>query len=176
MRAIDGTRVATARGGRVRVVAVVGHRRAEALGWHVGTRGPRHEALQATGMSGRRQFGHPGRDAGRGVRPRHDHGSRFMAGDFQARITARGMIQRLAVIGQRRTRGVAGRFFRTLKEKVVRGRAFATPPERSATPCAPSSPAAAPNGGSRRTATSAPCPRARRPRRRHEPATLPMAP
>jgi hypothetical protein len=40
------------------------------------------------GLPVREPFGHPGRDAARGVRPRRDHGSGFMAEDVRTRIRA----------------------------------------------------------------------------------------
>jgi putative transposase len=72
------------------------------------------------------QFGHLGRDAARGVQLRHDHGSCFMAGDFQTQIRAWGMTPSYAFVRQPETNGVIERFFRTLKEQVVYGRVFQT--------------------------------------------------
>jgi transposase InsO family protein len=124
MWAIDGTQVTTVRDGKVWLFATVEHWNAEALGWHVSKRGTRHEALQAMGMAVRQQFGHLGRDAARGVQLRHDHGSCFMAEDFQTQIKAWGMAPSYAFVGQPQTNGVVERFFRTLKEQVVHGRTF----------------------------------------------------
>ena len=102
------------------------HWNAEALGWHVSKRGTRHEALQATSMAVRQQFGHLGKDAARGLALRHDHGSAFMAEDFQNQIKAWGMLPSYAFVGQPETNGVIERFFRTFKEQVVHGRIFQT--------------------------------------------------
>ena len=124
MWATDGTQVATVRDGKVWLFAAVEHWNAEALGWHVGKRGTRHEALQAMGMAVHEQFGHLGRDAARGVQLRHDHGSCFMAEDFQTRIGSWGMTPSFAFVGEPQTNGVVERFFRTLKEQVVHGRVF----------------------------------------------------
>jgi len=126
MWATDGTQVATVRDGKVWLFATVEHWNAEALGWHVAKRGTRREALQAMGMAVRQQFGHLGRDAARGVQLRHDHGSCFMAEDFQTQIRAWGMTPSYAFVGQPQTNGVVERFFRTLKEQVVHGRVFET--------------------------------------------------
>lgn len=126
MWAIDGTQVATVQDGKVWLFATVEHWNAEALGWHVARRGTRREALQAMGMAVRQQFGHLGRDAARGVLLRHDHGSCFMAGDFQTQIRAWGVTPSYAFVGQPQTNGVVERFFRTLKEQVVHGRVFET--------------------------------------------------
>ena len=126
MWAIDGTQVATVKDGKVWLFATVEHWNAEALGWHVSKRGARHEALQAMGMAVRQQHGHLGRDAARGVQLRHDHGSCFMAEDFQSQIKAWGVTPSFAFVGQPQTNGVVERFFRTLKEQVVHGRVFET--------------------------------------------------
>jgi transposase InsO family protein len=126
MWATDGTQIATVRDGKVWLFATVEHWNAEALGWHVAKRGTRREALQAMGMAVREQFGHLGRDAARGVHLRHDHGSCFMAEDFQTQIRAWGMTPSFAFVGEPQTNGVIERFFRTLKEQVVHGRVFET--------------------------------------------------
>ena len=126
MWATDGTQITTVRDGKVWLFATVEHWNAEAMGWHVSKRGTRREALQAMGMAVRQQFGHLGRDAARGVQLRHDHGSCFMAEDFQAQIKAWGMAPSYAFVGQPQTNGVAERFFRTLKEQVIHGRVFQT--------------------------------------------------
>ena len=89
-------------------------------------RHPPRGAFRATSMAVRQQFGHLGRDAARGVRLRHDHGSCFMADDFQTRIRAWGMTPSFAFIGQPETNGVVERFFRTLKEQIVHGRVHET--------------------------------------------------
>ena len=126
MWAIDGTQVSTVRDGKVWLFAVAEHWNAEALGWHVAKRGTRREALQAMGMVVQQQFAHLGRDAARGVQLRHDHGSCFMAEDFQTQVRAWGMTPSYAFVGQPETNGVIERFFRTLKEQVVHGRIFQT--------------------------------------------------
>lgn len=126
MWAIDGTQIATVQDGKVWLFATVEHWNAEALGWHVSKRGTRREALQAMSMAVRQQHGHLGRDAARGVQLRHDHGSCFMADDFQTQIRAWGMAPSFAFVGQPQTNGVIERFFRTLKEQVVHGRVFQT--------------------------------------------------
>lgn len=126
MWATDATQVTTVRDGKVWFFAVAEHWNAEALGWHVSKRGTRHEALQAMSMAVRQQFGHLGRDAARGLALRHDHGSAFMAEDFQNQTKAWGALPSYAFVGQPETNGVIERFFRTFKEQVVHGRIFLT--------------------------------------------------
>ena len=77
-------------------------------------------------MAVQQQFAHLGRDAARGVQLRHDHGSCFMAEDFQTQLKAWGMTPSYAFAGQPETNGVIERFFRTLKEQIVHGRTFQT--------------------------------------------------
>lgn len=126
MWATDATQVTTVRDGKVWFFAVAEHWNAEALGWHVSKRGTRHEALQAMSMAVRRQFGHLGQGAVRGLELRHDHGSAFMAEDFQNQVKAWGALPSYAFVGQPETNGVIERFFRTFKEQVVHGRIFQT--------------------------------------------------
>lgn len=126
MWAIDGTQITTVQDGKVWLFATAEHWNAEAVGWHVSKRGTRRAALQAIGMAVQQQHGHLGRDAARGVQLRHDHGSCFMADDFQTQLRAWGMTPSYAFVGQPETNGVIERFFRTLKEQIVHGRVFQT--------------------------------------------------
>jgi len=126
MWAIDGTRITTARDGKVWLFGVAEHWNAELVGWHVTKHGTRHEALQATSMAVSEYFGHLGRDAARGLALRHDHGSAFMSDDFQRQVKARGITPSYAFVAQPETNGVIERLFRTFKEQVVYGRIFQT--------------------------------------------------
>ena len=126
MWATDATQVTTVGDGKVWFFAVAEHWNAELLGWHVSRRGTRHEALQAMSMAVRQRFGHLRRDAARGLALRHDHGSAFMAEDYQNQIKAWGVLPSHAFVGQPETNGVIERFFRTFKEQVVHGRIFQT--------------------------------------------------
>jgi hypothetical protein len=53
--------------------------------------GTRFEAIQAVGMAVRQRFGHLSAGAARGLALRHDHGSDFMADDFQKQVRFWGM-------------------------------------------------------------------------------------
>ena len=75
MWATDATQITTVEDGKVWLFGVAEHWNAELLGWHVAKRGTRYEAIQAVGMAVRRQFGHLGAGAARGLALRHDHGS-----------------------------------------------------------------------------------------------------
>jgi transposase InsO family protein len=126
MWAIDATQITTAADGKVWLFGVAEHWNAEMLGWHVAKHGTRFEALQALGMAVRRQFGHLGADAARGLALRHDHGSNFMSDVFRKQIRFWGMAPSYAFVGEPETNGCIERLFRTLKEQVVHGRIFRT--------------------------------------------------
>jgi putative transposase len=126
MWAADATQITTVRDGKVWLFGVAEHWNAELLGWHVARRGTRFEAIQAVGMAVREQFGRLGAVAARGLALRHDHGSNFMACDFQRQIRFWGMSPSYAFAGEPETNGVIERLFRTLKEQIVHGRIFQT--------------------------------------------------
>ena len=126
MWAIDATQVTTVQDGKVWLFGVVEHWNAEMLGWHVSRRGTRHEAIQALGMAVRQQFGHLSRDVARGLALRHDHGSNFMADDFQRQMRFWGVSPSYAFVAEPETNGCIERLFRTLKEQAIHGRIFQT--------------------------------------------------
>jgi len=126
MWAIDATQVTTVQHGKVWIFGVAEHWNAEFLGWHVTKRGTRFEATQALAMAVRQQFGHLSAGAARGLALRHDHGSAFMADDFQKQVKFWGVSPSYAFVGEPQTNGVIERLFRTLKEQAVHGRIFQT--------------------------------------------------
>jgi transposase InsO family protein len=126
MWATDATQITTVRDGKVWLFGVAEHWNAELLGWHVAKSGTRFEAIQALGMAVRQQFGHLSASAARGLALRHDHGSNFMAEDFQKQLRFWGMAPSYAFVGEPETNGVIERLFRTLKEQVAHGRIFRT--------------------------------------------------
>ncbi len=60
----------------------------------------------------------------RGLSLRMDHGSQYLSDHFQNQIRYWGMAPSFAFLEQPQTNGVAARFFRTLKEQAIYGRAF----------------------------------------------------
>src|SRR6266849_9534421 len=60
------------------------------------------------------------------MRLRHDHGSQYTSDDFRAEIAFLGMESSPAFVRQPEGNGCAGRFIRTLKEKLLWGRTFQT--------------------------------------------------
>jgi putative transposase len=145
MWATDATQITTVRDGKVWLFGVAEHWNAELLGWHIAERGTRFEAIQAVGMAVRRQFGHLGTGAARGIALRHDHGSNFMADAVQKQVRFWGMAPSYAFVGEPATNGVIERLFRTLKGPGhCPGRsctaASSKPATRSVMPSAPSPP------------------------------------
>ena len=126
MWATDATQVTTVQDGKVWLFGVAEHWNAELLGWHVAKHGTRYEAIQALGMAVRRQFGHLGAGAARGLALRHDHGSNFMADVFQKQVRFWGMAPSYAFVAEPETNGAIERLFRTLKEQAIHGRIFQT--------------------------------------------------
>jgi len=55
-------------------------------GIHAAKRGKRFEALEPIRQGVRHSFGAFGKDAAKGMALRHDHGSQFIADDFQNKI------------------------------------------------------------------------------------------
>ena len=126
MWAIDATQITTVQDGKVWLFGVAEHWNAELLGWHVSKRGTRFEAIEALGMAVRQQFGRLSAGAARGVAVRHDHGSNFMADDFQSQARFWGSRRATPSSASQETNGVIERLFRTLKEQAVHGRVFQT--------------------------------------------------
>jgi putative transposase len=122
----DGARVFTAQDGWGWIFVAIEHWNAEVMGWHVTKKGNRFAALEPIAQSVLRQFGSVEAGAARGVALRMDHGSQYLSDHFQKQIKAWGMAPSFAFLEQPQTNGVAERFFRTLKEQVVYGRAFNT--------------------------------------------------
>jgi transposase InsO family protein len=73
-----------------------------------------------------RHFGGVGPGVARGLTLRHDHGSNYMADDFQSEIECFGIISSPAFVRQPEGNGVAERAFRTLKEQLLWVRHFTT--------------------------------------------------
>ena len=122
----DLTATATVRDGQVAVFIAVDHCSAECVGIHAAKRADRFEALEPVRQGVRENFG--GFEAGvvKGLKLRHDHGSQYMADDFQERDRM-AWDGKLAVIRARpEGNGCAERFIRTLKENLLWVQIFAT--------------------------------------------------
>ena len=68
------------------VFVAVDHCTTECIGLHAAKSGNRFEALEPIRQGVRERFGGIGAGAARGLRLRHDHGSNYLADDFQQEI------------------------------------------------------------------------------------------
>jgi transposase InsO family protein len=115
----DMTETVTLTEGRARVFVAVDHCSGECVGSHAAISGNRFEALEPVRQGVLRHFGSIERDAAKGLALRHDHGSNYMAGDFQAEIGFLGLESSPSFVRQPEGNGVAERFIRTLKENFL---------------------------------------------------------
>jgi putative transposase len=112
--------------GQAAVFVAVDHRSAECVGVHASLDANRFEALEPLRQGVRRHFGGFAKGIGRGLSVRHDHGSQYMARDFQAEIRFLGIESSPAFVRAPEGNGCAERFIRTLKENLLWVRSFAT--------------------------------------------------
>ena len=115
----DMTETVTIREGRARVFVAVDHCSGECVGNHAARSGNRFEALEPVRQGVLRHFGSIERDSAKGLALRHDHGSNYLSGDFQAEIAFLGIESSPSFIRQPEGNGVAERFIRTLKENFL---------------------------------------------------------
>jgi transposase InsO family protein len=110
--------------GQVAVMIAVDHCSAECVGIHASKRATRFEALEPVRQAVRDRFGGFAKDAARGLKLRHDHGSQYMADDFQTEIAFLGIESSPAFVRAPEGNGCAERFIRTLKENLLWVRDF----------------------------------------------------
>jgi len=115
----DMTETVTLAEGRARVFVAVDHRSGECVGSHAARSGDRFEALEPVRQGVLRHFGRIERDAAKGLALRHDHGSNYLSGDFQAEIRFLGIESSPSFVREPEGNGVAERFIRTLKENFL---------------------------------------------------------
>jgi putative transposase len=112
--------------GRAAVFVAVDHCSAECVGLHAARRGTRFEALGPLRQGVRRHFGGFAPGIAGGLALRHDHGSQFMADDFQRELRFLGIESSPAFVRAPEGNGCAERFIRTLKENLLWVRTFDT--------------------------------------------------
>jgi transposase InsO family protein len=122
----DATAAVTILEGPVTIFAAIDHCTAECVGIHAARHGDRFEALEPVRQGVRDHFGVLGSAIAAGLALRHDHGSVYLSGDFQAEIGFLGMTSSPAFVRQPEGNGCIERFFRTLKEQLLWVRHFAT--------------------------------------------------
>ena len=122
----DMTETVTATEGVARVFIAIDHANSEVVGIHAAKSGSRFEALEPLRQGVRRHFGAIAQDVAAGLALRHDHGSNYMSGDFQAEIKFLGITSSPSFVRQPEGNGVAERFIRTLKENLLWVQTFDT--------------------------------------------------
>jgi putative transposase len=122
----DLTGTATVRDGQVAVFVAVDHCSAECIGLHAAKRADRFEALEPVRQGVRECFGTFAGDIAKGLKLRHDHGSQYMADDFQNEIKWLGIESSPSFVRAPEGNGCAERFIRTLKENLLWVQTFDT--------------------------------------------------
>jgi putative transposase len=112
--------------GQAAIFVTVDHCSTECLGIHAAHRATRFEALEPIRQGVRACFGAFGEGVAAGLELRHDHGSQFVADDFQAELAFLGIAPSPAFVREPEGNGCAERFIRTLKENLLWVRRFAT--------------------------------------------------
>ncbi len=108
------------------VFVAVDHCTTECIGLHAAKSGSRFEALEPIRQGVRERFGAIAKGVASGLRLRHDHGSNYLADDFQREIKFFGIESSPSFVREPEGNGVAERFIRTLKENVLWVRSFET--------------------------------------------------
>ena len=122
----DMTATVTVAEGPAFVFVAVDHCTAECIGLHAAKRGTRFEALEPIRQGIRERFGGIGDGVARGLRLRHDHGSNYLADDFQQAVAFFGIESSPSFVREPEGNGVAERFIRTLKENLLWVQSFET--------------------------------------------------
>ena len=122
----DMTATVTVAEGAAVVFVAVDHCATACIGLHAAKRGNRFEALEPIRQGIRERFGGIGAGVAHGRRLRHDHGSNYLADDFQQEVAFFGIESSPSFVREPEGNGVAERFIRTLKENVLWVRSFET--------------------------------------------------
>jgi putative transposase len=112
--------------GQASIFVTVDHCSTECLGIHAARRATRFEALEPIRQGVRACFGAFAEGVAAGLALRHDHGSQYVADDFQAELGFLGIESSPAFVREPEGNGCAERFIRTLKENLLWVRRFAT--------------------------------------------------
>ena len=112
--------------GQASIFVTVDHASTECLGIHAARRATRFEALEPLRQAVRACFGAFALGIASGLKLRHDHGSQFVADDFQGELAFLGIASSPAFVREPEGNGCVERFIRTLKENLLWVRRFAT--------------------------------------------------
>jgi putative transposase len=121
----DFTTVLTGEG-QAAVFVAVDHCSAECVGIHAARQATRFEALEPIRQGVRQHFGGFEHKIATGLTVRHDHGSQYVANDFQKELAFLGIASSPAFVRAPEGNGCAERFIRTLKENLLWLQSFAT--------------------------------------------------
>ena len=121
----DLTSTVTAEG-QASIFVTVDHCSTECVGIHAARRATRFEALEPIRQGVRASFGAFAAGVAAGLELRHDHGSQYVADDFQRELAFLGIEPSPAFVREPEGNGCAERFIRTLKENLLWVRRFAT--------------------------------------------------
>jgi putative transposase len=113
------------KGVRPRVVTV-DHCSTGCVGIHAARRATRFEALEPLRQGVRTAFGAFAEGVAGGLKLRHDHGSQFVADDYQRELAFLGIASSPAFVREPEGNGCVERFIRTLKENLLWVRRFDT--------------------------------------------------
>jgi len=112
--------------GQASIFVTVDHCSAECVGIHAARRATRFEALEPLRQAVRASFGAFAEGVAGGLKLRHDHGSQFVADDYQRELAFLGIASSPAFVREPEGNGCVERFIRTLKENLLWVRRFAT--------------------------------------------------
>jgi transposase InsO family protein len=112
--------------GQAAVFVAVDHCSTECVGIHASRSATRFEALEPIRQGVRQRFGGFDRQIAAGLAVRHDHGSQYVAQDFQKELAFLGIASSPSFVRAPEGNGCAERFIRTLKENLLWLRSFDT--------------------------------------------------
>ena len=112
--------------GQASIFVTVDHCSTECVGIHAARRATRFEALEPLRQGVRTAFGGFAGGTAGGLKLRHDHGSQFVADDYQRELAFLGIESSPAFVREPEGNGCVERFIRTLKENLLWVRRFDT--------------------------------------------------
>ena len=112
--------------GQASIVVTVDHCSTACLGIHAARRATRFEALEPLRQGVRACFGAFAEGIAGGLKLRHDHGSQFVADDYQRELQFLGIASSPAFVREPEGNGCVERFIRTLKENLLWVQRFET--------------------------------------------------
>ena len=105
--------------GQASIFVTVDHCSTECVGIHAARRATRFEALEPLRQGVRTAFGSFAGGIAGGLKLRHDHGSQFVADDYQRELAFLGIESSPAFVREPEGNGCVERFIRTLKENLL---------------------------------------------------------